>query len=306
MPSPPAECPRCGYDLSGLVAAWTASCPLRATCAECGIDFECGNVLSARCLGPAWSFEHGVRRSWGRWRATSRASLNPWRLTRELRIDHQVRPRRLLAFAAVWIGAGWVLLGVGRFVFQYGPGPWTAPPPGYTGQSLWLEWDCWAPRLGALLWPYGHMPIAAVFGVPIGFPLYVPLIAFALPWAMMPLLMCILGETFQRASVRRAHLLRGAAYSLPGMSLKLHTVICMVIGSMIAQSLGATLDVAAPLVILGLAGVSLLWLATWWWLFISRYLRLRHGAAVALLLMFTSCLAAATFLAVLAVLNGPG
>src|ERR1044071_7810451 len=97
-----ATCPRCDYDLAGMIASWTDSCPMEARCSECGLLFRTAHVLSPTLLGPAWSFEHGPRVMAGRWVRTSRVALFPARLCRELRIDHRLRLPRLLLYMAAW------------------------------------------------------------------------------------------------------------------------------------------------------------------------------------------------------------
>src|SRR5262245_59850360 len=76
---------------------------MQATCSECGLLFDCANVLSPRVLGPAWSYEHAPRAAASRWWRTSGMSLRPWRFFTELRIDHIVRVGRLVRFAVFWL-----------------------------------------------------------------------------------------------------------------------------------------------------------------------------------------------------------
>ena len=77
-------CPRCGYDLTGLVSSWIDACPVRALCTECGLEFWCGNVLGPRLLGPAWSYEHTLEPRTERFWRTSWAALWPWMIWRRL------------------------------------------------------------------------------------------------------------------------------------------------------------------------------------------------------------------------------
>lgn len=51
-------CPHCGYDLSGVIAAWRDACPLSGTCSECGGAVAWPEVMQARLPAPAWSLEH--------------------------------------------------------------------------------------------------------------------------------------------------------------------------------------------------------------------------------------------------------
>jgi hypothetical protein len=58
MPAAP-RCPRCEYDLSGIVESWHDACPLSGVCPECGGRLEWGEAIRVWCA-PAWSFEHSV------------------------------------------------------------------------------------------------------------------------------------------------------------------------------------------------------------------------------------------------------
>src|SRR6185436_19805230 len=95
---PVPECPRCGYDQSGMVAAWKDRCPLTGMCSECGLVFAWREVLSPSFLGPRWSFEHGLRPSSLRWLSTLWRALVPGAMWRWLGMGHVVKRGRLLRF----------------------------------------------------------------------------------------------------------------------------------------------------------------------------------------------------------------
>ena len=50
--TPKTSCPRCGYDLAGVVESWnhaeSLSCPLNGTCSECGLGFEWADVFRSK------------------------------------------------------------------------------------------------------------------------------------------------------------------------------------------------------------------------------------------------------------------
>ena len=73
-------CPRCGYDLRGVVAAWRESCPLSGTCAECGLTFDWEYILRPNRLTPHWCVEFVPRRRGVPWAAakTLLRSFWPW------------------------------------------------------------------------------------------------------------------------------------------------------------------------------------------------------------------------------------
>jgi hypothetical protein len=107
------NCPRCGYDLSGQVAAWhpghtdetpvhASCCPLTGTCSECGLTFEWRFLMRPNLLGPPWFVE---TRKPGR---ASRSSLRtlvrllrPDRFWRDVRIEQPVIAGRLAWFVCV-------------------------------------------------------------------------------------------------------------------------------------------------------------------------------------------------------------
>ena len=97
------NCPRCGYDLHGVVDAWASECPTNGTCAECGLPFYWGEVLRPGLAAPRWCVEHRMGSF-----AVTRASLLtagyvfvPAIFWRDLRLHHPVRPSRLIMFIAV-------------------------------------------------------------------------------------------------------------------------------------------------------------------------------------------------------------
>ena len=100
-------CPRCGYDLSGQVAAWhpglvegelqeAAKCPLEGTCSECGLVFEWRFLMRPELLGPSW-FVETPRPSRGR-RSAVRTLLRltrPHRFWREVRLEQPIVAGRI-------------------------------------------------------------------------------------------------------------------------------------------------------------------------------------------------------------------
>lgn len=273
-------CPRCGYDLGGLIAAWTQSCPLRSTCSECGLDFDCSRALSPRVIGPRWSYEHGFTREASRWRFTSYVAVLPRKLFGELAVDHRVNAPRLVWFTILWLA----LIHVTTAVLSLGVmlnvlrGP--AGMPGMLG-SYWYEDDFLSFALTQLVLPYTgvlRMPIGASF---IQIPLLPLFILVYVPTFLMPAWLMLLGTSLRMARVRKVHLLRGVAYSVPCAALCLVACVATTFAVPLAQPY---LGLMLPRLVL--AGVVLFCLGhhlTWWYLFIRRYLRLRHAAAVVLL-----------------------
>ncbi len=283
-------CPRCDYDLSGLVATWVTSCPMQAVCSECGLAFDCTNVLSPRMLGPRWSFEHAPRPAAGRWLRTSLMALRPSRLCAEMRIDHAVRRVRLAQFAILWLLAVHLASVAGRV------GAFSFVRVWFGGGTSWLRQiaasleDDRLDLLGTLLMPYAgpiQVPVGArtISDLPM-FPIY--LLTF-IPTVCMPVWMMILGATLAKARVRRVHLLRGLAYSLPGAGFWALFICAGVAACDMAR--GGVMGPAWSRWELAMAGLMLafpVYHGLWWWMFIRRYLRLPHALATVLLLMIMS------------------
>lgn len=94
------RCPRCGYDLHGLIGSWKRECPISGVCSECGLEFEWGALLCPRRAVPRWCVEYT---EW--WRIPLAAiktvivMLWPRKFWRDLKMVHQPRWRRFLALA---------------------------------------------------------------------------------------------------------------------------------------------------------------------------------------------------------------
>ena len=95
-----AVCPRCGYDLRGIVAAWRESCPLSGTCAECGLEFGWEYILRPDRLTPRWCIEFVPRRR-GIPMAAAKTLLRsfwPWGFWKRMHMAFPVRWRRLAIY----------------------------------------------------------------------------------------------------------------------------------------------------------------------------------------------------------------
>ncbi|MGP1308888.1 MAG: hypothetical protein ACTS27_01670 [Phycisphaerales bacterium] len=91
------HCPRCGYDQSGLIATWTASCPLEATCTECGYAFDPADAIEPTRRRLPWLYEH-AKRPWSvrRWLRTALMLLWPPLFWKRVRPEHEVRSGRVV------------------------------------------------------------------------------------------------------------------------------------------------------------------------------------------------------------------
>ena len=96
------SCPRCGYDLHGLVKSWKHECPLSGVCSECGLEFEWGELLSPYHTVARWCVEYS--HGWGfvgsSFKTLLLILLSPARFWRELKMVHTTR----------WIGIPAIIL----------------------------------------------------------------------------------------------------------------------------------------------------------------------------------------------------
>lgn len=99
------SCPRCNYDLSGSINAWTDSCPLAGTCSECGLPFHWHDIFNADRLIIPGFVEHarGLLRTlvwaWVTWAWT----LWPAIFWRKVRIEHRPRMWHCMLWLAILI-----------------------------------------------------------------------------------------------------------------------------------------------------------------------------------------------------------
>ena len=156
----PPECPRCGYGLTGPVAAWRDSCPLEGTCSECGLQFAWRDVLNPGFTLPRWCIEFGSAATIPlRTLRTFTHMLRPWRFWRELQMWHEPHWLRFAALVPVLI-----LLLYLTFAVSLGMGTWEwarrsasigarSDPPWFDGVMAALA--PWAYVTGTV---YGPMP----------------------------------------------------------------------------------------------------------------------------------------------------
>lgn len=291
MQPPPPQCPRCAYDLSGTVASWADACPLTGTCSECGLLFHWQEVLDPDIAGPAWSFEHGHHRSLlsrlRRYLATLARVLTPARAWRDLTLATVIHPARLALFVPFTLALMHVLDAVTIALSRLAS-------PTLAGVLVY-QWP------GLLLWPYGEGRLfSPLDGMPFGTPLLI--ITFTMTLAM-PLGLLLLGETFRRHSVRAAHLLRGACYSVPVAALWIlattafkHILRHSPLNGWIESLTRSAAAMPA------LAALYALLLAFWWHTFIDRYLRVTSAATITIVMIALAYLATMTILIALAVL----
>lgn len=103
VPERAPQCPRCGYDLRGAVAAWRDACPMSGTCTECGLTFVWAEILLPQKFEPPWcvEFTKPPQRFGRACLGTILRSARPWRFWSALNMSMPVRSARLGAYLAM-------------------------------------------------------------------------------------------------------------------------------------------------------------------------------------------------------------
>jgi hypothetical protein len=233
MPTAP-ECPRCGYDLAGQIAAWHpngdsldgANCPTQSTCSECGLTFEWRALLNPTISGPTWFLETTRHKYLRATRITWLQALRPWTFWRTISLELRPRPRRILLSLALLLATFFLLhaiMGIaGRFgMFYLNPntvGRWATTkfttPAAVAKYSLdWFIVD-WKRTFLFDGGPeaYGST-LCAWMGPFVGFTLMPPFMLLCLPW------------TRAISKVRKVHIARAAIYVFAPLVLLLAIIL---------------------------------------------------------------------------------
>jgi hypothetical protein len=326
------SCPRCGYDLSGAVGAMEAaqadSCPLHATCSECGLPFAWGDVFGASRLKVPRFVEHS--RLWltplAAWRTWAWMIL-PFVFWGKVRLEHRPRLGRMVLWVFFVLLAPWLLAGI-----PYAVGGWPrsiaqarAIPRDGLLELLLAPWR--EPYLGpiqvtadSLMDSIGDYPIFVCVGVVMSI--------------VFPLVFMCLPDTRARAKIRLSHVARAATYQLawlvPVMLFKTAKVMFVGISyditalrtakaTYIPGPTPGTMMYSAPPILpwqTAVYGVPraievlaqehwLLWLTMllvwwlwWWWVALKRGYRLEQAGRVYGVVLIPTLLAAAIILVV--------
>ncbi len=283
------ECPRCGYDLSGAVAAWPAdSCPCEGRCSECGLTSLWRDVLNPKYAVSNLFFETARRGVVGAFFRTWWQSLRPWELWRGAQMQFALNGRRLvvfvlLAIVGLWgVGSGLALLRLALSKYGFG------------GRFGWTP--TWDQVFAEVLWP-----VAPVWWWWRGYAwveLVPPWLALAWLWLLVtPLTFRLVPQTLRRARVRWWHVVRIWAYSLVGVPLAVYGPMvgnwAMDEAPWVGQAMAGVLERR------GLAALFLLalwsaWIISCWGSAAKHYLRLERPWMVAVVLVGLGGLAVVT------------
>ncbi|MCH8152044.1 MAG: hypothetical protein IH830_06690 [Planctomycetes bacterium] len=314
-----AKCPRCGYDLRGVIPTWTQQCPLTGTCTECGLRFRWPEVLQPEKFEPRWCVEYAPGRL-GAIKGAVRTllrSLWPWRFWSSLKMSHAVRRGRLALYlfsllllpvllyaaeqATIAVRVRYYLAGQTPFVTTINHSYFAAileavfkPTSSRSGGSI-ITTAGWAPyaspnqlheafetiAAGPGPWPSGNAFVQSIRPV-----LFIWSVA-AILYILLPASFILLPVSRRRAKVRWVHVARVAAYSFFLPILFASTFFAC---GMVGYVLDNWRD-SAPVAALGInLFLPIPLLIVWWAVAIKRYLRMPHGWAVAVLLALMSSL----------------
>ncbi|MEX2219575.1 MAG: hypothetical protein WD749_12550 [Phycisphaerales bacterium] len=310
MPVAAPECPRCGYDQSGVVASWNTSappaCPLDGVCTECGLEFRWADLISERLLHETRFFEVAqwqLTRSFVRTMVTA---LRPRAFWRWVRMEHPISWVRLpsvplAGMASVHVVMLLAALLCGALIMAFSQGQ--------LGPTFLAFRQAPVPLVALLAWTLDeatrrsigqieHYPASTVH----------PLVAVALAASVvMPAAFLLLPTTLRRARVRRRHLVRICFYSLiPFPAFLVAPRLAFLLwdrftwngwrwGPDAATLWRLTLHVRwwiIPLLVLG-------WLYIWWTWALRSYLRLPHARANTILMLALSFVVATALCAVI-------
>jgi len=275
-----SRCPRCFYDLRGIVATWDDSCPMRGVCSECGLEFAWRDVCDPLADAPLWCIEyapHSLMRSAARtWRAS-------WtgRLWRELRLPHAVRWRRIALYLLILVPIMYFGITIAQGTYaachsiesSYAR---VAPGRAFIHAALWPfsserppGGPISAPRVSWRWWTQYSVMRHVVTGVG------VMMFATPLAFAALPV-------TRRVALVRWTHIARIFAYEWPV------TVPLLILFTLILAPSRFDLDLSfipatvAWRSLFAITAIGVFFVhVVWWWRAAKDYLRLDHAGFVA-------------------------
>ncbi len=203
------HCPRCGYDQTGLIESWKESCPLIATCAECGYGFDPADAIYPTRRRLPWLYEH-AKHWWSARSAIKTLVMLAWppAFWRRVRPEHEVRPRAILAFFVlpylVLIPLLCLIGVVSRIMWQRQTGLWNGGLPTPWPESVWEGCTEFLASFGTPT-PYMQAFYATQAGG--------MLLMLAICWLPSACAFLVLSSERSGTPLRRVHLVRVLAYS---------------------------------------------------------------------------------------------
>lgn len=313
-----AACPRCAYDLAGVVAAWPGgTAPQRGTCSECGLDFAWQDLLDPKRQRCSGLFEHArTAREQIRWFFRTLAWMVwPGVYWSRVQMHHEARTRSL---AVRLLGAVVVLHLLAGGVHALGC---------TIGTAWWVPELGWMDPRGAV---YAHVVLQPIAGVDVraswgagglvrvGRSMWLAdAIALACMIGMWPLMFLALPITRSLAKVHWGHIGRAALTPVMWLVVLLalragFIVLCVGYSAVFAEAakrwpawhaslpdpnmnlFRRAISLWADVLQLAMLGL-MLWLIVWWGFAILRGWRIAKGWLVFFLLAIAAVLSAVGF-----------
>ncbi len=258
-------------------------------------------MLDPRLRLPEQYFEHALRQQLRAFLRTILLTARPWRLWSTIQMEDGARPRRLLFLGTLGVPAMHMLAVIPLIVVYWAyhlASRWCGAP-----RPPWMRTRLWARHLQE-----GSAQIAFPYGFECGFWAgYRPdwdvwphpaLVSAFVAWLIMPATFLLLPQTLRRCTIKRVHLARILAYSMPLMPVALASwglpplawACCDRFRSpffpRIPRWLACIGDIALPVFLV----VVLLCSTVFWGFAASRYLKLPRPWGVAFLMAIVSML----------------
>lgn len=267
-------CPRCGYDLTGIVATWTDSCPVQGVCSECGLTFDWCEIQNPNLRVPGWFLENKYLDPRRTWVTTVLRALVPWHFWTDVRLSFPIRRCRLvLHVLAIFLIAHLLIAASSAFVT-------------YHEYAILLPYKARGEAIAVALYPYRSGWFMHTTGDVLPM-LKGPGWAIVLAQALAPLGYFSLIKTMARVRVRPIHLLRGWAYTLTPLAaaaaiLAAWAAVITALPRMVGRLLSL---LPFPSMIATVSVVSVGWVIVHWYVFTRTYLRLPHAGWVTLAML---------------------
>lgn len=306
MPLRP-ECPRCGYDQSGLVETWKDRCPLTGTCSECGHTLDWRIVMRPELIRLPGLYEH-ARRFWSYPSAlrTWSWAARPPVFARKVTLDHAPSVIRLLLWLPMLVLPLHLLVAAARSATWL---LWTQPSArGGVAPAFAQPYD-FHRHLGFWTTPIGHFQTSpygtrgwsaswySFFRTSPSFIWVGIAVMLAVPATLL-----LLTQTRARSKVRAGHLLRFTVYGLAWVPLVFLVTTANAVHTLWmswqAYGIGTGVWRTSPIsgfVLGNRAGYWLIgvvaWSMVWWWYAVVRVLRLHQAWFVWAVMMVVALLA---------------
>lgn len=271
-----ANCPRCGYDLTGTVTTWTKQCPLTGICNECGLDVDWSRVF-ATSIHP-WLFEyHWKRKPFSRFFLTILKAFQPGRFWREVNLTDPVHLKPASFVAAAIILLATLLLVIALAIADY---------------QNWRNSQPWSYGVDDLAGAIGYIVKSTTKHMP-----GLPAVLLA-----MPMIFALIPTTLRKAKVKSSHILRIFSYSqivplviaclwsstyLELLAMEYHRIADRI--NPLHWQGHVTPSFATTLINEILPGVALvlpctIWMSYWWYAACKHYLKLKQAGLITILL----------------------